>query len=58
MLTKETLTADVQELREQFHKAQQQFLLAKQQSNDFKIETERLRGAILATERYLIQLEQ
>lgn len=57
MLTKETLTAEVKELRDQFQKAQQQLLLAKQQTEDLSSTVERLQGAIIVTEKYLNLME-
>lgn len=56
MLTKESLEAEVKELRDQFQKAQQQLLLAKQQSEDLQSTVERLQGAIIVTEKYMGQM--
>ena len=57
MFTPETLTAEVKELREQFQQAQQQLLLAKQQTEDLQATVERLQGAIIVSEKYLAQMQ-
>ena len=57
MLTKDTLTAEVKELREQFTKAQQQLFAAKQQTEDLTATVDRLQGAIIVSEKYLNMLE-
>jgi small-conductance mechanosensitive channel len=53
MITKDTLTAEVKELRDQYTKAQQQYFAAKQQTEDLSATVDRLQGAIIVTEKYL-----
>lgn len=53
MLTKDTLTAEVKELKDQYQKAQQQLFASKQQTEDLTATVDRLQGAIIVSEKYL-----
>lgn len=53
MLTKDTITADMKELQEQYSKAQQQLYGAKQQVEDLSATVDRLQGAIMISQKYL-----
>ena len=53
MLTKDTLTAEIKQLQEQYGKAQQQLFGAKQQVEDLNATVERLQGAIMMSQKYL-----
>ena len=53
MFTKDLLTAEVKDLRNQFSKAQQQLYAARQQIAEMEASVERLQGAIIVSEKYL-----
>lgn len=58
MMTKEIITKEIEELKTQFQNAQQQVSLAKEQLADLTASLERLRGAIVISEKYLTQFEK